>query len=145
MEVTQNGSECRNCGSHNTLILNQGTIAPFFLKRVHNIRLMSLGKQINQELDRLPDTLIKKTLNSVFQVLSNATIGKQLNKFRSAAKTNISVCKDCGFVCPNYNYDDLVRVNYLGRSASIILAGEARELSPRRIQVRSATANGGLV
>lgn len=106
MEVTQNALECRNCGSHNTLILNQGTIAPFFLKRVHSIQLMSLGEQINQKLDKLPDTLIKKTLNSVFQVLSNTTIGKQLNKFRSAAKTNISVCTDCGFVCPNYNYDD---------------------------------------
>jgi SAM-dependent methyltransferase len=112
MQDRRNLSECRNCGSRNAFILNQGNIAPFFLKRVHNIELNSLGQQIENQLDRLSNALIKKTLKLCFQVLDNTKSGKQIIDFRSHATTNIRVCKECGFVGPDHNYtfDELLNL-----------------------------------
>lgn len=106
MTTVQNGLSCRNCISHNTITLNQGTVAPFFLKRVHNVHVMSLGEQIYIKLTLLsPNTLFKKILKFSYTELNNSTLGTKLFKFRSPAKVDIFVCKDCGFICPAHIYE----------------------------------------
>ena len=98
--------KCRNCLSNSALISNRGTVAPFFLKRVHNIHLLSIGELLNKKLNALfPNTIIKKILKFSYTELSNSKLGMKLFKFRSPAKVDIFVCKDCGFICPAHIYE----------------------------------------
>lgn len=78
---------CRNCLSENVKSASTGIFAPFFLKRVFGIDLISLGQflQFKQNTQ----------LVEYFQNNFNQVIG-----FQSPALTSIRVCADCGFVGP---------------------------------------------
>lgn len=43
-------TKCRNCGSTGVLILDQGSLAPFFMSRVHGIHADSFGYYLDSAI-----------------------------------------------------------------------------------------------
>jgi hypothetical protein len=85
-------TKCRNCISEDLRILRAGIGAPFFLKRVFGIDVMS----INEVLDINADHLTKQTLDA--KILS----------FRSPVLFNTLVCNKCGFMGPEFDFTDKI-------------------------------------
>jgi hypothetical protein len=93
---------CRNCQSTNIFISNRGSIAPFFMKRVHGIYLTSLEETIVSFLDKHPKT---KVAIWIFNLFRSLPILRKIFKFRSRAVVDIRICRDCKFVGPDYGYE----------------------------------------
>ncbi|MDD2897396.1 MAG: class I SAM-dependent methyltransferase [Desulfuromonadaceae bacterium] len=95
---------CRNCGSTNVLILHQGCIAPFFLKRVHSLQMSSIEDHFNDKANKpksLPIMILRKLW---YKYILLNTIYKQLRNFKSKITTDIRACRDCHFIGPDTNY-----------------------------------------
>jgi 2-polyprenyl-3-methyl-5-hydroxy-6-metoxy-1,4-benzoquinol methylase len=96
---------CRNCQSENIKTLNQGVLAPFFLKRVHGLYANSLGEVLSFKANNSQNNIKELFLNLLHALFRMSRWGRELLSFRSSVKVNIRVCKDCGFVGPEFNYE----------------------------------------
>lgn len=96
---------CRNCKSTNVVtISNQGMIAPFFFKRVHNFYVVSLEERVTYYIENT-ESNIKKISGKLFLwVFEKFSAGKIILQFRSPVVTDIRVCQDCSFIGPEVDY-----------------------------------------
>lgn len=98
---------CRNCLSKEIIISDKGYPAQFFLKKVLDIEYdFSLEKLLDRRID-LTEGIIGKTIGRMAR--------KMLTMFKPTKneiedsfylKTQISICKNCNFVGPKFNYNE---------------------------------------
>jgi SAM-dependent methyltransferase len=92
---------CRNCLSEDVQSATTGLLAPFFLKRVFGIDLISFGSVLEGGRNDLFVDFLRK--NRLDQVLS----------FKSPVLTSVRICKHCGFVGPEMCFSsDLLKGLY---------------------------------
>jgi Methyltransferase domain len=102
---------CRSCRSPGVITSSQGTLYPFFVKRVYGLHIHSLGEAISARIDNTKDTK-KKLLGKIFLgVLQRFGMGRTLLAFRSNVQADIRVCKACGFIGPELSYDQAALKN----------------------------------
>lgn len=103
--MKQKCRKCRNCQSLNTVTLEQGIMAPFFLKRVYGITLKTVKENLISKIKNPPMSMKKKLASFLIKVLNSFNYGKKLLEYRGSVGVQIRVCKDCSFVGPEIKYE----------------------------------------
>lgn len=97
--------KCRNCKSINTEILNQGFLAPFFLKRVYGITVKTVNENLLLKIKNSPNNIKKSLGNLLLKILNSFGYGRKLLDYRGKVGVQIIVCKECSFVGPETKYE----------------------------------------
>ena len=93
---------CRNCDSVKITTTRSGFLAFFFLKRVFELDVASVGEEIEV---RLRGKGFKKNIVGViYFALRRLPVFKQLFNIKPYISTDIRICKDCGFIGPEQEY-----------------------------------------
>lgn len=95
---------CRNCHSKDTIKLNQGLLAPFFVKKVYDIYLPSLEEFLKSIISKTTKIKRKFLGTVILNLLRGSKLGKTLLRFRGNPTVDIRVCKSCEFIGPEFNY-----------------------------------------
>jgi len=97
--------KCRNCQSKNTVTLDRGILAPFFLKRVYGITLNTVRESLTSRIHNPPISTKKNLASFLLKFLNSFNYGRKLLDYRGSVGVQIRVCKDCFFVGPETKYE----------------------------------------
>lgn len=102
---------CRNCQSANVIVSGNGIFAPFFILRVlgrQRIHTESLYEAIHRKASHPQPTLKRGAAQMLILLAKTVPKIRQVLNYRSdvqvTLKTQIRICKDCGFVGANQSY-----------------------------------------
>lgn len=87
------------------MTLDQGRLYPFFVKRVLNFTIYSLGELLDIYAYNAKSKAKRSLLRTFLFLLRIFSFGRVFLDLRSSAKTDIRVCKSCGFVGPEVYWD----------------------------------------
>ena len=116
---------CRNCLSSNVIVSPNGIFAPFFVLRVlgrQQIHTESLYEAIEHKASDPKPTLKRRAAQMLIRLAKAVPQIRQVLDYRSdvqvTLKTQIRICKDCGFIGANQAYpsEQLIGLYYDYRS-----------------------------
>jgi hypothetical protein len=96
---------CRNCLSPDVFISARGAIAPFFALRVFGVEPPeTVGEAISRRIAGFRPGLQKRVAGGVLAALNAIPKAKKYLRYPSEMRTQIRVCRNCGFVGPHMAY-----------------------------------------